>query len=118
MAWIENAYGELLFVQQAKGPKRWALPGGKVKRFESLSSAIKREIKEETDLKVIHLEPIDFYDRYASGNVTILYRVKVQRPKAGLKIKKTTEILGGDFLDKIPANSTPSAKYFWKKQRA
>jgi ADP-ribose pyrophosphatase YjhB (NUDIX family) len=117
MAWIENGYGELLMVRQAKGDRRWALPGGKVKRFESLTTALKREIKEETGLKVLSMEPVDYYDRYASGNLTVLYRTKVARPKNGLKIPKTVEILEGEFKDTLPANCTPSARYFWKRAR-
>jgi len=117
MAWIENAYGELLLVRQAKGNRRWALPGGKVKRFESLKAALKREVREETGLKVLAAEPIDFYDRYGSGNVTVLFKARVSRPTGGLKIKETVEILEGDFKEMLPANSTPSAKYFWRRSR-
>lgn len=118
MAWIENGYGEVLMVRQAKGDRRWALPGGKVKRFESLKVALKREIKEETGLRVISMEPMDYYDRYASGNLTVLYRTKVIRPKNGLNIVETAEILGGEFKNKLPANCTPSARYFWKRALA
>lgn len=118
MAWIENSYGELLMVRQAKGNCRWALPGGKVKRFESLKIALKREIKEETGLRVLSMEPMDYYDRSASGNLTVLYRVRVARPKSGLNIVQTAEILEGDFKGKLPANSTPSAKYFWRRARS
>lgn len=36
MAWIENDEGDVLLVQQTAGQKLWTLPGGKVKRNESL----------------------------------------------------------------------------------
>jgi ADP-ribose pyrophosphatase YjhB (NUDIX family) len=49
MAWIENDQGAVLFVRQALGRKLWTLPGGKVKRSESLKSALKREVREEPD---------------------------------------------------------------------
>lgn len=44
MAWIENDQKEILFVRQAAGRRLWTLPGGKVKRSESLERALKREV--------------------------------------------------------------------------
>jgi len=36
MAWIEDSSQRVLFVRQITGLKLWTLPGGKVKRGESL----------------------------------------------------------------------------------
>jgi len=52
MAWIENGQGAVLLVRQTAGHKLWTLPGGKVKTNESLESALKREVREETGLSV------------------------------------------------------------------
>jgi ADP-ribose pyrophosphatase YjhB (NUDIX family) len=38
MAWIEDSDQNILLVRQAAGLKLWTLPGGKVKRGESLVS--------------------------------------------------------------------------------
>ena len=51
MAWIEDAEQRVLLVRQAVGLRLWTLPGGKVKRGESLVKAIKRELYEETGLR-------------------------------------------------------------------
>ena len=51
MAWIEDAEQKVLLVRQALGLRNWILPGGKVKRGESLVKALRRELYEETGLR-------------------------------------------------------------------
>ena len=51
MAWIEDAEQNVLLVRQAVGLRLWTLPGGKVKRGESLVKALRRELYEETGLR-------------------------------------------------------------------
>lgn len=51
---IFDAEGRLLLVQRARPPSKglWSLPGGRVEPGESLSTALVREIREETGLEV------------------------------------------------------------------
>ncbi|BFH72635.1 NUDIX hydrolase [Sulfurisphaera javensis] len=51
---ILNQNKEILLVKRKNPPNKgsWAIPGGKVKFGETLEEAVKREIKEETNLEV------------------------------------------------------------------
>ncbi len=117
MAWIEDPYGQTLMVKQAYGKKLWALPGGKVKRNESLLGALRREILEETGYRVTHAYPIDFFDRPAKGNFAVLSRVLLRR-NGPRRRRRPAELSGLAFQSKLPGKSTPSAKFFWKRALA
>jgi ADP-ribose pyrophosphatase YjhB (NUDIX family) len=115
MAWIENDQGSLLLVRQAAGLRLWALPGGKVRRNESLESALKREVREETGLSVRASEYLQIYDRPRRGAIAILFRVSVRRQAVRMHLP-IDEIADLGFFDRLPENATPSAKFFWKSR--
>ncbi|HSI85273.1 MAG: NUDIX hydrolase [Candidatus Methylacidiphilales bacterium] len=115
MAWIEDAYGDLLMVKQK--PKRgkpglWSFPGGKVLAGESLRTALERELLEEMGVEVDVAAPLDVFDRPERSSFTMLYRVILKRgklPQAQAEIEKAL------FRKSLPKNSTPSAQYFWQR---
>jgi ADP-ribose pyrophosphatase YjhB (NUDIX family) len=115
MAWIENDQGSILLVRQAVGLKLWALPGGKVRRNESLERALKREVREETGLIVKAAVYLQIYDRPKRGAIAILFRVLVQRQAVRMHFA-AEEIDDLGFFDHLPTNATPSAKFFWKSK--
>ena len=49
---IFNRQGEVLMIRTHKWSNKWGIPGGKIKWGETSEAALKREIKEETNLKV------------------------------------------------------------------
>ena len=53
-AFILNENNELLLQQRNRTPEKgyWSIPGGRLDMFETFEQAVKREIKEETDLDV------------------------------------------------------------------
>ena len=63
LAWIQDAFSNVLLVRQTCGRQLWSLPGGKVRASEALAQALRREIKEEIGLTVKSAENLDIFDR-------------------------------------------------------
>jgi phosphoglycolate phosphatase len=55
-ALIFNGAGEVLMIRTHKWSNLWGIPGGKIKWGETSEAALRREIKEETGLKVKGIE--------------------------------------------------------------
>jgi 8-oxo-dGTP diphosphatase len=70
MAWIEDADQKILLVRQATGLRLWTLPGGKVKRGESVVKALRRELYEETGLRVQVGSLLGVLDRRDKDSIT------------------------------------------------
>jgi phosphoglycolate phosphatase-like HAD superfamily hydrolase/ADP-ribose pyrophosphatase YjhB (NUDIX family) len=49
---IFNHHGEALMIQTHKWSGKWGIPGGKIKRGETSEAALRRELLEETGLKI------------------------------------------------------------------
>jgi len=113
LAWIQDAYGNVLLIQQATGKQLWSLPGGKVLADESIKDALRREIQEEIGLTVVSARVVDLFDRPERCGLAILFKTKLRKGKLKLRAK---EIIGAKFVTKLPANSTPSVRYFWARQ--
>jgi len=73
MAWIEDEDQKVLLVRQALGLRLWTLPGGKVKRGESLVKALKRELYEETGLHAQIGSLLGVLDRRDKDAITLLF---------------------------------------------
>jgi ADP-ribose pyrophosphatase YjhB (NUDIX family) len=57
---IRNKDGKVLLIHR-KDTNRWGMPAGSVELGESVMEALKREVKEETGLKVESAEPFAVY---------------------------------------------------------
>ena len=55
-ALIFNGKNEALMIRTHKWSNKWGIPGGKIKWGETSEAALRREIKEETNLKVTGIE--------------------------------------------------------------
>jgi phosphoglycolate phosphatase len=54
-ALIFNGAGEVLMIRTHKWSNLWGIPGGKIKYGESSSDALRREVKEETNLEIAEI---------------------------------------------------------------
>jgi len=61
---IENDAGAILLVLRGRPPREgeWSIPGGKVEWGEPVQDAIRREVEEETGLKIDLMGLIDIVD--------------------------------------------------------
>jgi ADP-ribose pyrophosphatase YjhB (NUDIX family) len=112
LAWIEDAFGNVLLIRQAAGKQLWSLPGGKVRSTEGIRQALRREVKEEIGLTVVSERIIDLFDRPDRASLAVLFRVTLR--KGRLKLGET-EIQDAAFVDKLPRQATPSVRYFWRR---
>ena len=87
MAWIEDAEQRVLLVRQAVGLRLWTLPGGKVKRGESLVKALRRELYEETGLRVQIGSLLGVLDRRDKDAITLFFAAVLRlNPRSGLNV--------------------------------
>jgi ADP-ribose pyrophosphatase YjhB (NUDIX family) len=113
LAWIQDAYGNVLLIRQVTGKKLWSLPGGKARSGESLKDALVRELKEEIGLTVTSAKAIDLFDRPQRCGIAVLFLTKLHKGRLRLGAK---EISDAAFMSRLPAKSTPSVRYFWRRQ--
>ncbi|MDP3918123.1 MAG: NUDIX domain-containing protein, partial [Candidatus Woesebacteria bacterium] len=107
VATIFNAKGELL-LQKRGDKKKWGLVGGTLELGETLEECVKREVFEETGLKII---PTSIIGIYTGPEYNILYpnRDKVQPVSVLFNVK----VIGGKLRDKYD-KETLDLKYFTK----
>lgn len=105
----QNGKVFVLLIQQKFGTAEnfWALPGGLVQDHESLLEAVKRELKEETNVKVNYLEQLytfgDDVNRDARNRViSVAYFALVDSAKFNIKANTDAENVQWFPVNEIP----------------
>ena len=124
----------VLLIRRGREPLKgeWSIPGGMLELGESLKDGVKREVFEETGLKVRPLEAIAVLDRVENNGKRVQYHYViidyVCRP-AGGRLKAGSDVLDARWVDRrdLPAYKiTPKAdaviadafKWFAKQKKA
>ncbi len=140
-ALIFNPPGEVLMIRTHKWSGKWGIPGGKIKRGETSEAALRREIKEETNLRVKDIEfvlaqdSIDSKEFYREAHFVLLNYVCRAVGKGNnvilndegfefqwiplklaktLKLNKPTKILVDAVMAKKPNPANPNGP--WRKR--
>jgi 8-oxo-dGTP diphosphatase len=100
---------KLLLIRRAGAPYRgkWALPGGFINLEESLDTAARRELEEETGVGGVYLEQLYTYGRPDRDPrervITVAYYALVPSERLRLQAASDAEAVGWFSLDELPA---------------
>jgi 8-oxo-dGTP diphosphatase len=100
----------VLLIQQKFGTEEsyWALPGGLVQSQESLQDAVKRELKEETNVSVNYFEQLftfgdDVFRDPRNRVISVAYFALVDSSKLNIKADSDAENAQWFKIDSIPS---------------
>lgn len=95
--------GRVLLVLRAREPLkgRWSIPGGLVELGEELEEAVRRELKEETGLRVKPRQVVEVFDRIQRDGPRVKYHFVIVdylcRLKSG-KLRPASDVLDARWV--------------------
>jgi 8-oxo-dGTP diphosphatase len=97
----------LLFLKRNNSPAQgqWWFPGGRIRKGESLSQALSREVKQEVGLEITRYELVNVYSRVfpERHDITIVFLCQCNDNKVVLNDEHSEY----KFVEKIPKNLHP-----------
>lgn len=121
-AFVFNAENQI-FLQQRADIGEWGIPGGFMEMDETVQQTAKREIYEETGLRLKELELYGIYsgpdcdETFANGDqVAMVQNIFTCRRYEGQLVEKNEESLNNKFysLDELPNNTFSNHKRFFE----
>jgi phosphoglycolate phosphatase len=112
-ALVFDEVGHVLMVRTRKWSNRWGIPGGKIKHRETAVEALRREVKEETNLEVDEVrlvlvqDCIDSPEFYRKAHFILLNYTAVRTGTAPVRLNDEAEEFSWVPLDKalrLPLN--------------
>jgi 8-oxo-dGTP diphosphatase len=95
----------VLLIRRGREPLKgeWSIPGGMLELGESLQDGVKREVLEETGLKVHPLEALKVFDRVQKNGRRVRYHYVIVdyvcRP-AGCRLKSGSDVLDARWVER------------------
>jgi 8-oxo-dGTP diphosphatase len=95
----------VLLIRRGRKPLKgeWSIPGGMLELGESLKDGVKREVLEETGLKVRPIEVLTVFDRIQKNGELIQYHYVIVdyvcRPTGGL-LKSGSDVLDARWVER------------------
>jgi len=89
---------KILLIQHSYAGQHWNLPGGGIKKGESLQDAAKREVLEETGVKVGDLKQIDQFLRTREYKRDLITIFEGQAESKNIRIDEFEILDAGWFL--------------------
>ena len=110
LAWIQDAYGNVLLVKQRQRPRlSGRCRAARSAQHEPIKAALRRELREEIGLTVVSARVLDLFDRPVKGALAILFRTVLRRGKLKLG---DAEIQEAAFVNRLPPKATPKRSLF------
>jgi len=98
---------EVLLVKR-DAPRLWELPGGKIRAGETVDQAVRREVEEETGVRIEIIELLGWYER--TGFRAHRSPIFVGRPLQEIRRGATDDVVDVRYF---PLNDLPRAMFPW-----
>lgn len=105
------ASGQVLLVRRRRGGRHWTLPGGKLRRAESLSEGLVREVREETGFTIEPGRLVAALERPGANKTLFYFECRIVST-ARLRRRPLDEIMADGWFapERLPTPCSPALR--------